>query len=231
MKSFRLVAAALPLALLALSCARDESHRITAPDVPSRSSVQEASWVRDPAALAGAVRAVQASPLVQAAITEVPFPDLTPMPQFAVRAVGRMSDGTLTAFTILPFVVGRDSTHALFVTLADYGGRPLVVGGELILGRAPTSLETGFEQLLVLGRVGWYRSGPTYGPDGVKRAPERFRPEKFTQCFMQWADKACQAGSAAGQALAPQVPAIAAIGCGLGVAAAAIGCAASAFLG
>jgi hypothetical protein len=230
MKSIRLVAIVLPLALLGFGCAREEPGRIVAPDPPSPPSVLEGTWERDPTALAGAVRSAQASPLVQAAITDAPFPDLTPMPQVAVRALGRMSDGALTAFTILPYMVGRDSTHALFVTLADYGDRRLVDVGELILGRAPTTLEIGFEQILVLGRVGWYRGGPTYGADGMKRAPERFRSEKFSKCLFENADKGCQAGSAVAQAIAPSAPAAVAIGCGVGVAIVAIGCAVGAFL-
>ena len=233
MKVFRCLAIVLPLAIAAAGCSRDEPKPVTAPEPAAAApSVQEAHWIDNPEALSGAVRVAQASPLVQRAISDTPIPRLTPMPQYAVRAVGSLSDGSRAGMTILPFIAGHDSTHAVFITLLEHDGHPLAEVGELILGRAPTSLETGFVQIMVGGRVGWFRGGSTYGPglDGsAKLSSERWRAEKFNRCFLENAGIGCQAGSGFGRAIAPEIPAAASIGCGLGVAAVAVGCAIAAF--
>jgi hypothetical protein len=233
MRVVRCIAIVLPLAI-ALGCSRDDPKQATAPIPPGASApgVLEAHWITEQSALVGAVRAAEASPLVQRALSEAANPRLTPMPQYAVRAVGRATDGSKAGVTILPYIVDQDQTHAVFVSLLERDGRQLAEFSELILGRAPTSLESGFSPIMIGDRLGYYRDGSTYSADksGAPRlAPERWNAQKFLKCFSENADKGCAAGSAVGSAIAPEYPAAASAGCGIGVAVVAIGCAVAAF--
>lgn len=219
----------LSIVLTSTGCERRESNRIADPESIRPPEVMEAHWVMEKDALQGAVRIAAASPLVRRALSESPNPRLSSMYGLAVRAEGIITGGSHVSVTILPHIVDSDSTHATFVSLIERDGRQLVDVGELILGREPTSLEANFRAVQIGSRIGWVKDGPTYlvGADGLPHlAAERRSLAKFVECLVRTAPGACSAGSEIGRSIAPGFPAAGAIGCGVGVAAAAVGCAA-----
>lgn len=238
MKFVRCFAIVLPIAFAIFGCDRGSPTRVVAPNPPAPIEVAEAHWVTDKAALDGAVRQAAASPLVARAIRLVPEPRLTPFFQSALRAVGRTSDGTQVGVTILPYMVGDDSTHATFLSYIEGGGNQVVDIGELIAGRKPTPSETGFYPTEFLGQLVWVKDGGA--PDGLAEAgrqeragrphlsPERINWSRFSRCFFEGAPNACISGSQAADAIAPEIPKIRVIGCAVGVAGLAIACASDA---
>ena len=184
----------------------------------------------DKDALEREVRSAAASPLVQHALVSSDHPRLTPVHHLAVRAVGRLADGSPVGVTILPYVVDGDVTHATFISLIDGGAAKVADVGELIVGREPTPLETGFLPVNLGSRIGWvkgvsaYRAAP--GGEASRLSPAKWKWAKFVQCFFEEAPGACAAGKSIGETVAPGVPRAGAIGCGIGVAGAAVGCAA-----
>lgn len=233
MKFVRCFAIVLPIAFAVFGCDRGAPTRVVAPPSPPASvEVAEAHWVTDKAALDGAVRQAAASPLVARAIRLVPGPRLTPFFQGALRAVGRTSDGAQVGVTILPYMVGDDSTHATFLSYIEGGATQVVDIGELIAGRKPTPSETGFYPTEFLGQLVWVKDGGA--PDGAAEAgqphlsPERFQWSKFSRCLFEGAPNACISGGDAASAIAPEVPRIRVIGCAVGIAGLAIACAADA---
>jgi hypothetical protein len=226
MKLVRCIAVVLPLAVV-VGCGKEEPNPVSAPAPPPPPEVLKAEWITDEAALASAVRSANASPLVQRAISDVPIRDLTPMPQYALRAVGTLGDGSRVGVTILPFMVGQDPTHALFVTLIEGGEAGGVDVGELILGRSPTTLEDGFRAIMLGDRVGWYRGVEvgTTAPKGVPHpSAERRNWTGFLECMLGFSLAACKMGAEIGLVIAPVFPHSAAIGCGAGVALTAVSC-------
>ncbi len=229
MNQVRCFAIVLPIAFAALGCAREESTRIVDPPPESRIEVAEAHWVTDRDALAGAVQKAAASPLVRRALIGGPNPRLTPLHQLAVRAVGVLRDGATVGVTILPYMVDGDSSHATFISLIDGGAVQIADVGDLIAGREPTALETGFIPVNLGGRIGWVKGVTSYSAalDGTPRlSPERLKWTKFVECLLGGAAAACESGADIADTIAPGVPRARAIGCGVGVAALAVGCAA-----
>ena len=226
MSHIRWIASILLLAALAVGCERKEG-RVTAPAPPEKPETVEAHWVWDQE-LEAAVQGAAASPLVQRAIAEVPNPRLTPRWDLAVRAIGTMSDGSHVGVTILPYVVDQDLTHALFISYLEGDGRRLAEPSELILGREPTSLETGFQAIRIGDRVGWIKGGQVYkwgAASGIQPVVEKPKWTNFVDCLMQGAEQGCATGAAIAQSVAPGVPRASAIGCAAGVAVVAVGCA------
>jgi len=228
MKLVRCVAFVLPVAIAAgAGCSRRESTRVVDPAPGSAPEILEAHLVTDRTALEGAVRLASGSPVVTRALREAPNPRLNRCYQYALRAEGKMSDGSRVGVTILPHIVDFDSTHAVFVSLLERDGRQVADVSELILGREPTSLEPGFHPIPIGDRVGWIRGDGSYlvGGDGVVRlSPQKRSWQKFVECLMDNAQNGCAAGSGLGGAIAPEVPYVRAVGCAVGVALVAIGC-------
>ena len=231
MKVLRCIAVVLPLVMVAAGCGRRESSRVVAPPPASQEpQIVEAHWVFERDALDGAVQLAAASPLIRRAIAGVPHPRLTPVYGYAVRAEGKTSGGSQIGATILPYIVDGDSTHAVFISLLERDGKQQAEAGELILGREPTSLETGFVPMRIGDGIGFFKGGNSYvaGADGLPRlSPQRFKWMKFVQCFLGGAGAACSTGADIGRAIAPGVPYSSAIGCGIGVGLLAAGCAAA----
>lgn len=228
MYTVRIAAWILPLAVLALGCERQQtgSDRVTGPASPSV-HVTGARWVWDKD-LDLAVRAAAASPLVQRTLAESPHTGAPPLWSKAVRAEGRVSDGSDVTVTILPFAVGDDPTRAMFLSVIERNGEEWVEPSELIVGRKPGAGETGFEAIPQGDEVVWVKTGAAYvsGASGPYRmSGERIRWAKFFHCFMERAPGYCATGAEIGGVLAPQVPAARAIGCGAGLAVAAGECA------
>lgn len=233
MKVLRCIAIVLPIVMVAAGCGRKESTRVVAPP-PSGQDPQivEAHWVMERDALTGAIQLAASSPLVRRAVVGAGNVRLTPVFRFAVRAEGTEKGGARVGATILPYILDGDSTHAVFISLLERDGKQLVQAAELILGREPTALETGFGPVRIGDRIGWIKNGSSYafGADGVAQlSPEKFNWVKFITCFLGGAENACSTGSSVAQGIAPGVPNIAAIGCGVGVALLAVSCAAGAF--
>ena len=230
MKVLRCFAIVLLLVLAAAGCGRKESARVVAPPPPGPEiQVVEAHWVFERSALHGAIELAASSPLVRRAIVESPSPRLTPVYGYAVRAEGTVSGGSQIGATILPYIVDGDSTHAVFISLLERDGKQQAEAGELILGREPTSLETGFTPMRIGDRIGWFKGGNSYvaGADGLPRlSQQKFKWMKFVQCLIGGAGGACSAGSEVGRGVAPGVPYAGAVGCAVGVALLAVGCAA-----
>jgi hypothetical protein len=228
MNFIRCIAIVLPLAVLALGCERKAATRIVDPPPAASVQIEDAQWVLDRGALESAVQLAAVSPLVKRAIANVRDVRLTPLYSRAVSAVGTATDGSRVSATILPHIVGDDSTHATFVSLLSRDGRQLAEVSELILGRVPSPLETGFHPVTVGNRIGWLKGGDTYllGADGLPHlSAERRYWIKFMECVLSGAPGACRAGAEIADGIAPGVPRAEAIGCGLGVAALAVGCA------
>jgi len=230
MRVVRFIAMVLPIVIAAAGCSKEDEKRVSAPEPPDAAvpEVLEAQWITDPRALGSAVQAAAGNPLVQRAVVEAPHPRLTPMPEYALRAVGSAADGSRVGVTMLPYMVDQDSTHAVFISLLERDGRQLAEFSELIFGRAPTSLETGFSSIMIGNRVGWFRGGSTYlvGSDGsTKLSSGRFNWEKWTKCFMENAPAGCTAGRDIADDIAPGIPSAGVIGCSAGTVIVAIGCA------
>lgn len=227
MKHIRCIAIVLPIAFAVLGCGRSGSTRVVDPSPEPRPKVVEAHWITDEDALESAVRQAAASPLVRHAIAASPSPRLTPLHRLAVRAVGTVSDGSRVGVTILPYMVDDDSTHATFVSLIDGGGIQVADVGELIAGRQPTALETGFHAVDLGGRIGWVKGVSAYSAaaDGALHSIERRNWAKFAECLIEGAPTACASGADIADSIAPGVPRARAIGCGVGVAVLATTCA------
>jgi hypothetical protein len=227
MKVVRLVCLALPLSLSISGCEHKQT-RVADVEPPPRPEVIEAHWVTGPE-LDRAVLEAAATPLVKQVIEENVDPRLTPMWHLAVKATGRILDGRTIGVTMLPYMVDGDPMHARFLSYIDDGMGPYAEPSDLILGREPTSLETGFVPVDLGGRIGYVRSGATYkmAASGlVQRSAERRNWIKFADCFFDAAPGYCATGSALAEEIAPGVPRAGAIGCGAGIAVAAITCAA-----
>jgi len=228
MKLLRYAAFVMPLAIaVSAGCSRKESSRVLSPEPAPASEVEEAHWVTDRTALSAAIGEASANPGVVRAMREAPNPRLTRVDRYAIRAEGTVNDGTHVQITVLPHIADFDSTHAVFVTLIERDGRQVAEVSELILGRDPTSLETGFVPMQVGDRIGWFRGDEAYlvGSGGVaKLASQRRVYDKFIQCLLDNANNGCSTGASIGAVIAPEVPYSRAIGCGIGVAIVAIGC-------
>lgn len=221
------------LALAATGCDRRGSTRVVDPPPEAGPVVVEAHWVTDKEALGSAVRLAAASPLVRRAFVTSPHPRLTPMHRFAVRAVGTVddgsADGSAVGVTMLPYMVDDDSTHAAFISLIDGESAQVAEFSELIFGREPTSLETGFREVRIENRIAWVKSGEAIlaAADGsIHPSPQRRNWLKFAECFFDRGPGYCKAGSDMAQIVAPGVPQARAVGCAVGTAVAGISCAA-----
>lgn len=226
MKVVRLVSLALPLALVASGCEHKQT-RVADVEAPRPPEVLEAHWVTGPE-LDRAVQEAAVAPLVKRAIAENVDPRLTPMWDRAVRSEGRLLDGRVVAVTILPYMVDQDPTHARFISYIEDGMTPYAEPSDLIAGREPTSLEVGYVPVDLGGRIGYVNVGAPYklAPGGaILRGDARINWSKFIKCFFDTAPGYCAAGAGLADGIAPGVPAARAIGCGAGMALAAVGCA------
>jgi hypothetical protein len=225
MKHVRRIAIVLPLVVLALGCER-KGGRVAGPEPPRSPEVTEARWVWGDE-LGTAIQMAVASPLVSRAIEEAPNPRVTARWDLAVRSVSTMSDGSRVIVTMLPYIVDQDPTHALFISYLEAGGRQLAEPSELILGREPTVLETGFRPVSIGDRIGWLKTGFQYKATAsgiIRLSPEKRDWVKFADCFFDRAPQYCSAGAQIASAVAPAAPYASAVGCGVGVAAAAGAC-------
>jgi len=225
MNVVRLVSLALPLALAATGCEQKSAHvaDVAAPRAPE---VTEAHWVTGPD-LDRAVQEAAAMPLVKRAIAENVDPRLTPMWNRAVKSEGRLLDGRKVSVTILPYMVDQDPTHARFISYIDDGMAPYAEPSDLIKGREPTSLETGYTPVDLGGVIGYVNVGVHYklAPSGaILRSDARLKWSKFIKCFMDTAPGYCATGRAIAEEIAPTVPWAGAAGCGVGLALASLGC-------
>jgi len=219
----------LPLAILASGCSKREADRVAAPkpDGPIPPAVAEAHWVWDRDALHAAVNQAAASPLVQSALSDAPTTGLSPCFQYAVRVAAWTSDGTPFWVTMLPYVFGSDSTHALIVSVIEGMGSRLAEPAEVILGRDPFPHETGFLPYAWGAGTIWVKSGEAWAvKSAAAQAPQRRRWLKFFDCLTTRMPAGCAAGAAIGATIGgPAAPHAAAIGCGVGAAAGAAACA------
>ncbi|HET9251144.1 MAG TPA: hypothetical protein VFP58_03430 [Candidatus Eisenbacteria bacterium] len=229
MKTVRIVAWILPLAVITLGCERTRtgSDRVTSPAPAAPASpVIEARWVWDKG-LNDAIQRAATSPLVQRVVEESPFPGARPVWSMAVRAEGRTTGGRKAGVTILPYSVNGDPTHAFFVSLYEHEGEEIAEPAELIVGRAPTHAETGFTPIRSGDGVLYVKTGAPYaaGAAGMIRlSPERRNWAKFFQCWAERAPQYCSSFASIADEIAPHVPHAMAIGCGVGVAIAGLEC-------
>jgi hypothetical protein len=228
MKTVRFVAWVLPLAVIALGCERSQGPDRVVDPAPEASApeVLEARWVWEKG-LNDALQSAAVSPLVQRAVMESPHPGAKPVWSMAVRAEGQVTGGKKVGVTILPYSVGSDPTHALFVSLYEHDGQQIAEPAELIAGRKPTDAETGFEPIWQGDRYVYVKTGAPYaiGAAGPYRlSPERRNWAKFFQCFAQRAPQYCASGASMAREMAPNYPHAAAVGCGVGVAYAGVEC-------
>ena len=220
----------LPLALLAGACSKREAGRIAAPDPLGAvaPAVAEAHWVWDRDALHAAVNQAAVSPLVQSALSEAPVAGLTPCFDLAVRVAATTGDGSSYFVTFLPYMFGNDSTHAMIVSVIEGLGVRMAEPAEVILGRDPTSLESGFTPYAWGARTIWVKSGASWVVKAgeIALAPERRRWREFFDCLATRMPAGCAAGAAIGGTIGgPAAPHAAAIGCGVGAAVGAASCA------
>ena len=183
-------------------------------------------WDRD--ALHAAVNQAAASPLVQSALSDAPSAGLSPCFQYAVRVAATASDGSSFWVTMLPYVFGSDSTHALIVSVIEGMGGRLAEPAEVILGRDPFPHETGFLPYAWGAGTIWVKSGEAWAVKSAaaNQAPERRRWLKFFDCLTTRVPTGCAAGAAVGATIGgPTAPYAAAIGCGVGAALGAAACA------
>lgn len=227
MKTIGIIAAILPLALVVGACAKRDGANTLAPDPPGAAEelvIRDGDWVTDRDALSAAAGAAARRPLVQAAIAEYGAGRLRAMPEYHVRAVGSTTTGMPVEFTMLSFMADGDETHGVFVTQGTAGGEEVTQRGELIVGRDPRPDEPGFAPLSIQGRLVWIRDDGTVGPAGIAGAPEKVDKIKFLSCMIANAPGACDAGANIAATIAPAFPQARAVGCGVGVAVAALSC-------
>jgi hypothetical protein len=220
----------LPLALASGACSKQEANRIAAPDPSGTVApvVAQAHWVWDRDALNAAVSQAATSPLVQSALSEAPVAGLTPRFELAVRVAATAGDGSSYFVTFLPYQFGNDSTHAMIVSLIEGLGVRMAEPAEVILGRAPTSLESGFTPYAWGDRTIWVKSGASWAvkAGGIALAPEKRRWVQFFDCLTTRMPAGCAAGAVIGATIGgPAAPYGAAIGCGVGAAVGAAACA------
>jgi len=219
----------LPLALALGGCAERKQSSIVAPDPPvgDAPAVAGAHWIWDRAALGAAVAQAAASPLAERALSESPATGLDPAFQYAISLVATLEDGREISLTLLPYVFGRDSTHAAFISVAKSADVELAEYAELILGRAPNDQEPGFEPVAWGGTTAWVKTGVAYSAVAAPGHPAAMirKWTKLFDCLAQRMPGGCIAGGAIGGAVSgPGAPAGAAIGCGIGAAAGAAAC-------
>lgn len=219
----------LPIVLAAGGCAERKQAMVVAPERPAGDAppVAEAHWIWDRGALGAAVAQASSSPLVQRALAESPAAGLNPAFQYALFLEATREDGSRFSLTLLPYVFGNDSTHAAFVSVVRSAGRQIAEYAELIVGRSPSPLETGFEPVLWGATTLWVKSGDAYSLDAAAGHPAAVRRSylKMFDCMVQRMPAGCAAGAAIGGIISgPGAPAGAAIGCGVGAAAGAAAC-------
>jgi hypothetical protein len=235
MKKVAVILAILPLALIVGACSRQGpgagSRSIVAPNPPPQPEVEEAAWVTDRSAVGSAAATAAAHPLVREALEAADPAKLAFVSGYALRGLGRTVGGTSIAITILPYITQGDPTHATFLSLLESGGEAAVSHAEMIWGRDPRPDEVGYEAFTLGGARGWIREDDlrmaSVTRDG-SLSPERFNHQKFLTCFSTAGPQACSAGASIANQIAPSVPYHEAIGCAVGTAVAAIGCAAAA---
>ena len=231
MNRFRLcIAVVLPLALATGACSKRDADRIATPVPPDAPAptVAEAHWVWDRDALRTAVNQAAQSPLVQSALSEAPAEGLTPCFDLAVRVAAMSEAGTPFWVTFLPYVFGSDSTHALIVSVLEDNASRIAEPAEVILGRDPSPLETGFKPYPWGAGTIWVKSGAAFankaGAPGL--AAEKRHWLQFFDCLVTRMPAGCAAGAAIGAEIGgPTAPYAAAIGCGVGAAVGAAACA------
>lgn len=230
MKLARSCVVLLPIALAVLGCERRDSGRVVSPRDPagtSELSVVDSRWVTDKAALEAEVARASGNPLVQRAISESPHPRLTRYFAYSVRLEGTVSDGSHIGATVLPYMVDQDQTHAVFTTLLERDGdegSQVSEYSELIVGREPTALETGFRKINLGGRIAWIKTSGGYlaagtvgSGGGALNSPARRQWTRFMECWLERAGQGCAIGAEIGRMVAPTFPHAASIGCGIGV--------------
>ena len=227
MRSIRILVVLAAATLAAGACSR-EGRRVAAPELPQDPPrVIEAHWVEG-SDLARAVSLASGSPLVARALVSVPVPGLRFERAYAIRAIGTTAGGLRCGVTVLPYAHGDDPTIATFIALMDQDAGAAVQSFDLIVGREPTSLEAGFAAVdLPGGGRGWIREHEAGAPPAARGwapAPERRNLRLWATCFFGLAPGWCDAGARIAKEVAPMVPWSAAVGCGVGVAAAAIAC-------
>ena len=237
MKFARSCAVLLPIALTLMGCERRDAGQVVSPPPGSppaaELTVVESRWITEGASLESEVARASGNPLVQRALSDSPHPRLTPYFAQSLRLEGTVSDGSRIGATILPYAVDADPTHAVFATLLERDGTQgsqISEYSELIVGRQPTALETGFHAISLGGRTAWIKTTGGYLAAGAFGAasgvsPTRRSLTKFLECWVGQAPAACVAGAAIAREIAPTVPQAAAVGCGVGVLAAGGACA------
>jgi hypothetical protein len=240
MKFVRSFLVLLPIALVVVGCERrstgDVADRPAGPVGVEELAIVDSRWITDRTAIEAEVARASGHPLIQRTIAESPHPRLTRYFEYSIRLEGSVSDGSSIGATVLPYMVDQDPTHAVFATLLERDGTQISEYSELIVGREPTSLETGFRQINLGGQLGWIKSSGGYlaagalgaggaGRDGWADSPARRQWTRFIECWLSGAGQGCSVGAAIGRMIAPGFPYSAAIGCGVGVLAVGGGCA------
>jgi hypothetical protein len=235
MKVAHVLAVIFVSGLVAAGCSRQAERRVataTPPEGPwDALRVVEARWAGG-AELSRAVWLASNDPLVARTISAVADRRLRLEPAYAIRAAGVTASGLRCAVTLLPYGRADDPTCATFVARMERGAATTVQSFDLIVGREPTALEPGFSAVeLASGRRGWIREHGDLAHDGQggsNPAPERFNLTRWGSCFFALGPAWCGAGAKIAQEAAPGVPWAGAVGCGAGVAAAAVACVAGA---
>jgi hypothetical protein len=226
MKAIAVFAVLLPLTLAAGACTKRTATSPVAPEPPDGDRlIREAIWITDGDQIVRAAAAAARHPLVQASIAEYGAARLSATPDYTIRAIGATVGGTPVEFTTLPFISDGDPTHGVFLTIGSVGETVVTQRSEMIVAREPRLDEPGFTPLSIPGGVVWIREADAVAQraDGFG-APQRLNVQRFMACLMATASPACDAGASIASQIAPAVPQARAVGCAVGVAAAALGC-------
>jgi hypothetical protein len=225
MKNFIRLAVVLPLAVAVGACSKPGAGpgRIASPAATVEGTkIVEAHFIRSEPELAAAAAAVARHPLFRTALSSAGAARLSATPQYTVREVATLEGGGSLEFTMLPFIVNGDSSHAFFATLARMNDRERILVSELIAGRDPKWDEVGFTAVSFQGETIWVKDGDSYAVNAgapVRLAPERFNPMRMLQCMLETAGPMCAMGATIGSTVAPEFPAVsAAVGCAVGTA-------------
>jgi hypothetical protein len=161
-------------------------------------------------------------PLYRRALSSIGAARLSATPQYTVREEAMLEGGGSLEFTMLPFIVNGDSSHAFFATLARMNDREEILVSQLIAGRDPAWDETGFTAVSFQGETIWVKDGEAYAMNAgapARLAPGRFNPMRMLQCILETAGPMCATGATIGTTIAPEFPAAsAAVGCAVGTA-------------
>lgn len=181
------------LTFAATSCTKERPRHVLDPTTTIRiEDIKNARWIDDDEELRQVTERAAKSPLMNRAVTDqASDPRLSFLPSAVVGAIGKAPDGSAIRFTVLPFQYSDDMNHALYFALVESKFGTKVESVELLRNRKPGA-DAGFEPLNDGEHGIWMRQGPVYVTTSsgiVRRAPDRFKENRFVSCFFLMADQ------------------------------------------